>query len=1078
MIKTVVKRNGQEEAFDPNKLSRWAEWASVVGVDWFEVVGEAYKKCQDKVSTEELHQALIRAAEDGRTTNHLLMAGRLMIGELYKQVFGGVENIPTLKQHYKKMVAEGFMEDMGYTDEELDYLGTVINHEKDFSLASNQVRQDIQKYLISDIVDKKPKETPQFAVMRQAMGACKNEKIDKLKRVEALYNYIADSKINTPTPNKQNLGTRKTSYASCCKSIAEDNLGSMEAQNHIYWTMTAAGAGQGGGAFVRSLGDKIRGGVIKHGGKLPYFRNKETTVKANLQGSRGGALTEYINALDPEIFVLLALRNPTSVDDKRIDGIDYAFQYNESFVERAKHNKPWLLISYLHAPDLWKAFFDEDMAVFDSLMDKYIASGKGEVIEARELLKKFLTENEVTGRLYEFNATNVNRHKAFKETIYTSNLCVTPETKVLTKQGHIPIAELVGMDVEVWNGEEWSNTTIVKTGENQEIVRVVTKDGYELECTPYHKFYKVVQDKWNRPVSVEVRAIDLKKGDKLIKFDLPVIQGDKLLPYAWANGFFSGDGYVHEGKSFIAFYHGKQKLIPLTEGCAVKVYARQESLDRTIVKLEGLQHKYFVPDCSYTVASRLEWLAGLLDSDGTLCINGETQSFQIGSINKEFLKEIQLMLQTCGVKSKVTKNVDGGHRMLPANDGSGENRSFMCQAYYRLLIGNDGVSKLLDLGLVTHRLKPTEHRPNRECSQFIKVEGVYSDGRVSDTYCFTEPKRHMGMFNGLLTGQCLEYLAPTKPYKNILELYAVGEEAEKTEGETAICNLAAISVGKTPLTFDKYYPLAFHTLLMVDNVIDVGTFPLPQVEYTAKARRTAGIGITNLAYAMASQGYSYSSQEGKDFSHRLAELHTYCLLKASVQLAKERGPCKWFDKTRYYEGWLPIDTYNKNVDNITKQPLLCDWEGLRAEIKKYGLRNSALVNHMPVESSSVRANDTNGLYPIREGIVLKKSGNTKVPFIPPEWESLQGWYEMAHDIPWKDLVDHYAIYQKFADQGISADMYYKFTEGNKTVNMSHLMEEFFYRNKVGMKTRYYRNFKIGASLVEQEESCTAGGCKL
>ncbi len=744
MIKTVKKRDGSVEAFDPEKLSRWAEWAKVVGVDWFDIVCQAYAKCSDGCSTEELQEAMISSCEDLRTTAGLKMAGRLLVGDLYKRVFGS-HYLPSLKEHYKNMVNQGYMEDMGYSDEELDYLGSVIDHSKDFELTSTQVRQDIQKYLLNDIVSKSPKETPQFGVMRQAMGACKSESKDvRLERVAKMYQKISDSVINTPTPNKTNLGTSKRSYASCCKSVAGDTLASIEAQNHIYYTMTAASAGIGGFAMIRSKGDKVRNGLIKHGGKIPYFRLKEAEAKANKQGQRGGAVTEYINALDPEIFTLLALRNPTSVDDQRVDGMDYAFQYNESFVRRAKEGKDWLLISYKDAPDLWREFFSQSTEHFDAMMDFLIACGKGKVIKARDLLKKFLSENEVTGRLYEFNATNVNSHGAFAETIWSSNLC-------------------------------------------------------------------------------------------------------------------------------------------------------------------------------------------------------------------------------------------------------------------------------------------------------------------------------------------MEYNAPTYPYSHITELYDTSGNAS---GEVAICNLGAISVGRFPLTPEAYYDAAFHTLLMVDNVIEVGTFPLPQVEYTAKARRTAGVGITNLAYAMAKEGLKYSSQEGKDFCHRIAELHTYSLLKASVALAKERGPCDWHHRTRYAKGWLPIDTYCKEVDNITSQQLLCDWEGLRKEIAKHGLRHSAVVNHMPVESSSIRAGDTNGLYPIRDGIVLKKSGNTKTIFIPPEWEELGDKYEKAWDIPWKDMADIYAIFQKFADQGISADMYHAFPSGEKRVSMKQLMEEFFYRNKVGLKTRYYRNFKIGASEMQQEESCGDGGCKL
>jgi len=744
MIKTVVKRNGCVADFDPAKLSKWAEWASAVGVDWFEIVTDAYKKCSDGVSTQELHKALISSCIDKETTPHLLMAGRLMIGELYAQVFGGAEKIPDLQTFYNTMLDQGYWEDMGYSEDELKYLNTVINHTLDFNLSSTQVLQDVQKYLISDTTTKQVKETPQFALMRQAMGAHKNQpKERRINDVVGMYKDLQNS-VNTPTPNKTNLGTDKRSYASCCASRSGDTLGSIEAVNHIVWTMTAASAGQGTYLETRSLGEKVRGGTIKHGGKLPYFRLMQEEAAANMQNSRGGAVKTELNCLDPEIEVLLKLRNPTTVDSNRIDKMDYAFKFNESLVERAAARKDWLLVSVKDAPDLYEHFYDVDMTKFDALMDNYLAAKNvGKVVKAFDILALHIDEDGVVGRQYETNVTNINRHTPFKDTVYQSNLC-------------------------------------------QELAE------------------------------------------------------------------------------------------------------------------------------------------------------------------------------------------------------------------------------------------------------------------------------------------------PTKPYNSVEELYRTDDGVS---GEVAMCNLAAIPVGKVSLNPKHYEELAYRTLLMVDNTIDIAEIPLPHVNYTAKQRRSVMIGITDLAHAMASGGYSYTDVHGKNFVHRIAELHMYSLLKASVRLAKEKGVCGWFHKTKYSEGWLPIDTYAKEVDKVHTQPLLCDWEGLREDIKKYGMRNSALVGHMPCESSSVRGNDTNGLYPIREGVVVKKSGNTKIVFIPPEWENLKGFYESAWDIPHNDLFDVYAIVQKFTDQAISADEYYRFI-GEKKVSLKQLANNFFYRQKMGVKTRYYRNFATGASIISQEESCTGGGCKL
>lgn len=743
MIKTVIKRDGTEVAFDANQLTKWAEWASVIGVDWFEIVSEAYKKCDDGCSTQDLHKALIQACVDKETTNHLLMAGRLYAGSIYKDVFGGHCNIPNLFDFYNKMVEEGLWEQMDYSGEELNLVDKYLDHTFDLDMSYTALLQDTQKYSLKDMTTKELKESPQFTLIRMALGSNKNQ--PKERRMDDVRNDYFDlvrGKVNTPTPNKTNLGTNSRSYASCCKSMANDTESSIEAQNHVMWKMTCASAGQGGYMQIRSVGDKVRGGRVKHGGKLPYIRNHKEEVNSNKQGERGGALTEHVICLDPEIFTLLGCRNPTTVDSKRIDGIDYSFMYNNVFIDRCKQQGNWLLISFADAPDLWESMFEKTDDNFKVLLEKYEKSGKGVIIKAFDLLKKFLQENEVSGRWYEFNASAVNRHTSFIDPIYSSNLCQ-------------------------------------------------------------------------------------------------------------------------------------------------------------------------------------------------------------------------------------------------------------------------------------------------------------------------------------------EYLAPTSGYKDVTGLYDTNNEI----GEVAICNLSAIVAGR--VSEKEYGDVAYRTLLRIDNIIDITEFPLPQVDKTAKARRSVGVGLTNVAYAMASQGLSYSSKFGKDYLHRLAELHLFSLLKASVQLAKEKGKCEWWDKTMYSKGWLPIDTYNKEVDNITSQRLLCDWEGLRAEIKEYGMRHSVLVNHMPCESSAIRNNDTNGLYPVRDGVLVKTSGNTKNVFIAPEWESLKGYYDIAWDIPHNDLADDYAIFQKFADGGISADFYHKYEQGKpKKVSLKLLAEQFFYRNKVGLKTRYYKNFYIGAGQVEQEDACSGGGCKL
>ena len=305
-ITNVIKRNGEAVAFDPSRLTKWAEWASNEGVDWFSIVSEAYKRCPNKCTTKDLHYAMIAACLDKETTPYLRMAGRLLVGDVYKQAFGGHENIPSLNEFYHKMVGLGYYENMGYSEDEITYLDCHIKHDLDKQMIYSEIKQYLDKYCISDKVNSRAIESPQFAIMRVAMGVMQYEKEKRLESVVALYNMLSQKKINAPTPYMVNLGTPKRGLASCCVYTTADNIPSITVGDHIAYMMTCNSAGIGAHMQTRSKGDGVRNNTIKHLGKLPYYKMVESSVSANLQNGRGGAATMYFTVLDPEIMDLIA----------------------------------------------------------------------------------------------------------------------------------------------------------------------------------------------------------------------------------------------------------------------------------------------------------------------------------------------------------------------------------------------------------------------------------------------------------------------------------------------------------------------------------------------------------------------------------------------------------------------------------------------------------------------------------------------------------------------------------------------------------------------------------------------------
>lgn len=758
MIKNVIKRDGSIEPFQSEKLNLWAEWAAGAGVDWSSVTIGAYKKCHDNCTTADIQQALISECIDRATTGHLKMAGRLYISDMYKNIFGGIDKIPTLKVMYHAMTLKGLWANMSYSNEELDYLETLIDHSIDFNYIYSQLKQLVGKYGISDRTTGEYFETPQFTYMRFCMGSMNNTKReDRLDHIKNLYYLISNNKINAPTPYVLNFGTGHLGLASCALYTAHDDLLSLSAGDHIAYMMTAASSGLGSHIMTRSIKDPVRGGTIAHQGRLPYYKSLESATGANRQNGRGGACNTFYSVLDPEVLDIIGLRNPLSIDEKRIPDLDYTVSYNRFFAEKAAANEDWMLISYLHASDLWQAMYSPDQDLFSDLYYKYFNDDTvpKKILKARDIAFKFLKEAPQTGRAYTFDASEANTHTPFLDKIYSSNLC----------------------------------------------------------------------------------------------------------------------------------------------------------------------NEIFVPTAPF----------------------------------------------------------EGG----------------------------------------------------------------------------------------------------------VQELYS-----ENSNGEIGLCNLMAIVLGRVK-DDAEYAMAAYYCLLVIDEAIHSMVYPFKSLEISAKGRMSAGVGLMNLAYDMANKGFYYSAQSGKEYMHYVAERHAYFLYEASLRLGIERGNAPWMHKTKIPDGWLPIDTYNKNVDKIVKSSLTRPWESLRARIiENKGTRFSVVCAYMPGESSSIASNTTNSVYPVRKGVVIKTNGNDKNVFIAPNWEELGSQYELAWDIPNTDLIDMYAIFQKFTDQGISADLYIicEVKDGKRKISLKKLFTEWIHTVRVGLKSRYYMNIAgavissdqedVPISFDDDEKGCAGGACTL
>jgi ribonucleoside-diphosphate reductase alpha chain len=299
-----------------------------------------------------------------------------------------------------------------------------------------------------------------------------------------------------------------------------------------------------------------------------------------------------------------------------------------------------------------------------------------------------------------------------------------------------------------------------------------------------------------------------------------------------------------------------------------------------------------------------------------------------------------------------------------------------------------------------------------------------------------------------MSNLCQEITLPTKPIQHI----------DDENGEIALCILSAINVGLVN-HLEELEPLCDLAVRSLEEIIDYQGYPVKAAEISTKARRSLGVGYIGLAHYLAKNKVKYSDKESWKLVHNLTEAFQYYLLKASNTLAQEKGPCEYFDRTKYADGILPIDTYKKDLDTIVKAKLNYDWDDLRKNIKKHGLRHSTLSAQMPSESSSVVSNATNGIEPPRGYLSVKKSKKGPLKQIVPQYSQLKNFYTLLWDMPSNEgYINIVAVMQKFFDQAISGNWSYNPMHfENNEVPMSVMMKDLLTTYKLGWKTSYYQN---------------------
>lgn len=546
----------------------------------------------------------------------------------------------------------------------------------------------------------------------------------------------------------------------------------------------------------------------------------------------------------------------------------------------------------------------------------------------------------------------------------STNPCFEYKTPLLTKNGYFKIGEKVGEKVTIWNGIEWSEVEPKITAENQEMLKITLSNGSVFRCTKYHS-WPIWHGFSREGFEVSTEAQYLKVGDKISKFKLPVIEfGEDLKTekFMYSQGFYCGDGTTSRNSARL--YAEKMKLSEFLLGNISDSGIKTNHYNTEYVNFifsENMMDKYFVPN-NYSIKTRLAWLSGYIDADGTI---DECGACQITSTNPEVINNIRLMLETLGIQANINNAHSEGIHSLP--DQKGGRVDVLCKATKRILIRGLDVQKLLKMGLKTHRCDFTKYNPIRDTARFITIKSIVPDGIDEKVYCFNEPKRHKAIFNGILLGQCSEI--PMQPYDACrLLAYNLYSLVENPFTKHSKFNFRKARNGfyKQLIIADLLVSLELQYIDRIIDKINSGNDPeeLKQSEIeiwvkikeTASKGRRCGCGFTGFGDMLAALNLNYNNSELTTNLTRDIFSDKYCWeLKASVDLSILFGTFDGFDADKE----LKSDYYNEAV-RYYPQKILNEVN----RMLKYGRRNISWSTAAPTGSLSILTQTTSGIEPL------------------------------------------------------------------------------------------------------------------
>ena len=1084
----VIKRDGSKEAVSFDKvLQRITLKSDGLDVNPHEIAQKVCGRIYNGVETSKLDELTAQLCSSLIVVHpdYGILATRISISNHHKNTSPSFSESVSI-MYESSLVSENFYK---IVMENKDKLNSTIDYSRDYDFSFFGFKTLEKAYLTR--VNDKIVERPQQLIMRVAIFIHENDIRDAIDT----YDRISRFEFIHATPTMFNAGTNRPQASSCFLGEVPDSI------QGIYECLTdCANISKYAGGIglhihgVRGRNSIIKGTNGKSTGIVPMLRVFNTTARyVNQSGRRNGSIAVYLEPWHTDIMEFLEMKKNHGVEEERARDLFYAMWIPDLFMERVMNNDKWCLMCPDACRDLPDKYGDE----FKELYEKYEREGKYiKQINAQDVWKKIIESQIETGTPYMLYKDAINKKSNQKNigTIKSSNLCVSGNTKILTDMGYFNIIDKVGMQVNVWNGCEFSNVFVLKTGEKQKMMRVTFSNGQSIVCTPYHKFYIDNEGQEGEVgTEIEYRAIELQIGMKLIDYCIPVTcppsiniitKYEKNLQYT--SGFYAAlNNNNRLEKNIMMSRYGEHINKILDNLCVIN----------NNTDVSGYMYLTFCNISKYTKVPDeclqycKNWLNGFVDGNG---IQHSDTNYMILYIDLDSAKDLYYMLQSLGISSSHNMND------VLRNDSN----SWMNMVQFK--VSSEELKRLgdCDSPFIVNTL-PLEKN--------IYVRSLEDIDELMSTYCFNEPLKNRGVFNGIIAGNCTEIMEYTDP------------------DEIAVCNLASIClptfVKNKTYDFKRLHDVTKVVTKNLNKVIDNNFYPVEKAKRSNFRHRPIGIGVQGLADAFILMRYAFDSKEAKELNKLIFETIYHGALEASMEISKKRFEIinsingdeydlhinEFESKTSEYPG-----AYSSFKDSPASQGILqfdmwnvtpsdrYDWELLKTDIKKYGLRNSLLLAPMPTASTSqiMGFNEafeafTSNIYKrktiagefilinnylvkdlialelwdndMKEKILINDGSIQNIDSIPKDLKEL---YKTVWEISQKDVIDMAADRGAFICQSQSMNLFMSSPDYKKLTSMH------FYAWKKGLKTgQYYLRSQPKANAQkfsinpEKEEDC-------